>query len=287
MYAIVGVTGHVGGVVAEILLQKNLPVKAIVRNNQKEKEWENRGAETAFALLTDSDALGKAFEGASGIFIMTPPLLNSDSPMREHNEMLAALKSAIEKSKPDKIVYLSSVGAHLERGTGAIRKLFDMENTFRELSIPTVGIRAAWFMENFTGMISVVRESGKLPSFLNPTEMAIPMIAACDIGKLAADLLLANWTGHRIIELEGPCSYSADDAATIIGYHLDKPVNAVAIDESEYAATCEFFGCTAAAALLMAEMNTGFNTGLIAFQNAGAEHLTGETLLEDVLKDYI
>jgi NAD(P)H dehydrogenase (quinone) len=287
MYSIIGITGHVGRVTANLLLEKNLPVRAVLRNPVKGEEWKSKGAEVAIAELHHAVSLENAFKNTSGVFVMTPPMFDSNQPLSDHNQMLDALVTAIRKAKPAKLVYLSSVGAHLENGTGAIRKLYDMEQVFSNLDIPTAGIRAAWFMENFQSSIAYAKESGNLPSFLNPLDLSIPMVSAKDIGKLAASLLQETWTGHRILELSGPCNYSANDAAYILSYMLNRPVSAEAIPPDRYAASYESYGFTGAASQLMAEMNNGFNREHIIFEKAGQEQVTGNTLLEDALNCYI
>jgi len=287
MYAIIGITGHVGRVAANLLLEKNLPVRAVLRNPVKGGEWKNKGAEIAIAELHDSVSLENAFKNTLGVFVMTPPLFDSNDPLKDHNQMLDALVTAIKKAKPEKVVYLSSVGAHLENGTGAIRKLYDMEQALQTLDIPTAGIRAAWFMENFQGNIAYAKESGKLASFLNPLDLSIPMVSTNDIGKLAAALLEEKWEGHRIIELSGPCNYSANDVACVLSYRLNRPLKAEAIPAEMYAASYASFGFTDAASQMMAEMNDGFNREYIIFEKAGQEQVTGDTLLEDALNSYV
>jgi len=269
MYAIIGITGQVGRVTANLLLEKKLPVRAVVRDPAKGAEWKNSGAEVAIAELHDANALQAAFH-------------NTD-----HNRMLHALVTAINKAKPKKVVYLSSVGAHLSGGTGAIKKLYDMEQAFSKLTMPTASIRAAWFMENFAGNISYAKETGKLPSFLNPPDLPVEMIAAKDIGKRAALLLEENWSGHRTIELAGPCKYSANDVAYVLSYQLNRPVSADIIPAEQYVASYQSFGFTPAAAKMMAEMNNGFNSGHIVFEQAGQEQVRENTLLEDALNSFI
>lgn len=287
MYAVIGVTGHVGRVTGELLLKEKQPLRAIVRNAEKGAEWSQKGAEIAVADLHDAAALAAAMKGTAGVFIMTPPLLDAKDPMAAHDDMLAALSSALREARPEKIVYLSSIGAQYEKGTGAIKKLYDMEQTFRQLNLSTAGIRAAWFMENFIAGIDHAKTTGRLLSFLDPTKMAIPMVAAKDIGELAAALLMTSWSSHRIIELEGPCRYSADDVAMALGYHLKQHVAAEAIPEDQYAAVYQSFGFTPAAAALMAEMNEGFNSGRIVFADGDTEHVSGGTLLEDLLGEHL
>lgn len=287
MYAITGITGHVGSEVARILLANDQPVRAVLRNPAKTTDWQTKGTEIALAELHDAQALEAAFKNASGVFVMTPPLLESPDPMVDHDQILAALSSAIEKARPSRVVYLSSIGAHLPAGTGAIKKLYYMEQAFKNLSIPTVGIRAGWFMENFVGVIGQAKQTGQLSSFLNPTDMPIPMIAAKDIGKLAAELLQQSWTGHRTIELEGPCRYSANDVASILSGQLNQSISARAIATGDYQAAYLSFGATQAGAGLMTEMHNGFNNMHIVFEESGCEHVQGDTLLEDALNSYI
>jgi NAD(P)H dehydrogenase (quinone) len=287
IYAITGATGHVGSVAADLLLQKGLPVRAILRRPEKAGAWKKKGAETMIANLLDVDALAKAFQAAAGVFIMTPPLLDAADPMSEHRQMLTALGQALTQARPKKIVYLSSIGAQHAEGTGAIRKLYEMEQVFRQLPVPTVGIRAGWFMENFSGAIASAKESGRLISFLNPIDYAIPMIATGDIGRLVATLLQQSWAGHRLIELEGPCRYSAEDVAGILGYLLRRPVEAYPLPEQDYEAAYRSFGASPAGAAMLSEMNRGFNSRLIDFEKKGNERAKGETLLEDNLKKYV
>src|SRR5580698_5468666 len=73
MYAIVGITGRVGGAVAENLLAQGEQIRAIVRNPEKAAQWKDRGAEIAVADVDDPNALASAFEGTDGVFLMIPP----------------------------------------------------------------------------------------------------------------------------------------------------------------------------------------------------------------------
>ena len=287
MYSIIGVTGHVGGMVAAKLQEAGLHFKAVVRNESRAMELESKGWQTAVAELHDVGALTKAFSNTQGVFVMTPPLLESADPVGEHDRMLKALSTAIDAAKPGKLVYLSSVGAQHPLETGAIRKLYEMEQTFNKLSLPTASIRAAWFMENFVGQIGAVASGSPLMSFVDPASKKIPMVATSDIGKLGAQLLQQNWIGHRVVELEGPCTYSVADVAMVLRYHLDKEVRVGLIAEAEYELAYKSFGFSDKGAKLMAEMNRGFNSDHIVFERGSREQVQGETLLEDCLAKYI
>ena len=57
MYAITGITGKVGGVLADALLEAGLPVRAVVRDVAKGEGWRARGCEVAIAEMEDAEAL--------------------------------------------------------------------------------------------------------------------------------------------------------------------------------------------------------------------------------------
>jgi NAD(P)H dehydrogenase (quinone) len=76
MYAVMGITGNVGGAVARTLLAKGEKVRGIVRNPEKAAEWQKQGAELFKADYDDVDALTAAFTGVAGVFVMPPPGTN-------------------------------------------------------------------------------------------------------------------------------------------------------------------------------------------------------------------
>jgi len=53
MYAIMGITGQIGGVVARTLLAAKQPVRAIVRDAIKGQAWSDRGCAVALATIED------------------------------------------------------------------------------------------------------------------------------------------------------------------------------------------------------------------------------------------
>jgi putative NADH-flavin reductase len=63
MYAVTGITGRVGGVVARALLDTGQSVRAVVRDAAKGVAWKERGCEVALADMKDAKALTAAFTG--------------------------------------------------------------------------------------------------------------------------------------------------------------------------------------------------------------------------------
>lgn len=116
MYAVMGITGRVGGAIAENLLAQGEKIRAIVRNPEKAAQWRDRGAEIAVADVDDPDALASAFEGTDGVFLMVPPNFAPAPGFPELRKTLASYHAALAKALPKKAVYLSSIGASRPAG---------------------------------------------------------------------------------------------------------------------------------------------------------------------------
>ena len=56
MFAVAGVNGHTGKVVAETLLAQSVPVRVIVRDAKKGEAWKAKGAEVAIASRHHPDS---------------------------------------------------------------------------------------------------------------------------------------------------------------------------------------------------------------------------------------
>jgi NAD(P)H dehydrogenase (quinone) len=102
MFVITGITGQVGGAVAQNLLAANLPVRAVVRDLRKGEAWANRGCEVVNADITDSAALTAAFEGAEAVFVLVPPNFDPLPEFPEAKAIGAVLRSALEAAHPDR-----------------------------------------------------------------------------------------------------------------------------------------------------------------------------------------
>ena len=109
------------------------------------------------------------------------------------------------------------------------------------------------------------------------------MVATADIGSTAANLLRESWTGLRIIELEGPRRYSANDVAAGFAEAVGHPVRMEPVPRDTWEALFRSQGMKHPLARI--RMIDGFNEGWIDFEGGGAEHRTGRIPLETVVKD--
>jgi NAD(P)H dehydrogenase (quinone) len=110
MYAITGITGKVGGALAQTLLSANQPVRAVVRDPGRAQAWAERGCEVAAANLDDAASLAAAFEGVDGVFFLPPSEFDPLPGFPEARAVIDAVKTALESAHPGKVVCLSTIG---------------------------------------------------------------------------------------------------------------------------------------------------------------------------------
>lgn len=283
MFAVTGVTGQVGGVVARVLLAAGEDVRAVVRNASKGEAWAAQGCEIAVAEMNDARALAEAFRGARGVFVLLPPVFDPSPGYTESKANIAALKAALMEAAPERVVCLSTIGAQAQQDN-LLQQLSLMERAFGTLPMPVAFLRAAWFMENAAWDVSAAIDTGVIPSFLHPLDKPFPMVATADVGRVAAGLLRENWTGQRVVELEGPRRTSPNDIADMFSHLLGKPVTTNLVPRDTWEALFRSQGMRHP--LPRMRMLDGFNEGWIDFADP-AHTVKGHVPLETVLRGLI
>jgi uncharacterized protein YbjT (DUF2867 family) len=281
MFAITGITGNIGGQVAMNLLAAHQSIRAVVRDVLKAEPWANRGCEVAVADIGDAQVLAAAFEGAEGVFVLVPPNFDPTPGFPEAQAIGAALKSAFEKARPGRIVYLSTIGAQAEQ-TNLLTQHSIIEQALKELPFPIAFLRPAWFMENSSWDVAPARESGVIPSFLQPLDRPVPMVATADIARVAAELLQEEWSGQRIVELEGPRRVTPNEVAATFADLLHRPVRMEAVPRETWRSLFQSQGMTNPMPRI--QMLDGFNKGWIEFEGGESGSRKGTVALRTVLK---
>jgi uncharacterized protein YbjT (DUF2867 family) len=267
MFAVTGITGQVGGATARNLLDHGHQVRAILRDESKAQPWRDRGCEIAIADLGDTASLTQALQGVEGVFILLPPTFDPTPGFVEARRTIASIRAAIAAAQPPKVVVLSTIGAQSTR-PNLLNQLGILEKELSTLNIPVAFLRAAWFLENYLWDIPPARETGTIPSFLQPLDKHFPMVATEDIGRVAARLLTESWTGSRIVSLEAPARISPNEIATIFSELLAKPVHMQSVPPGEWESIFRGQGMKNPTPRI--QMLEGFNAGWIDFEGGQA-----------------
>jgi uncharacterized protein YbjT (DUF2867 family) len=281
MFTVMGITGNVGGAVAENLLAAGKSVRGVVRNPEKAKAWAERGVELVRSAYDDAAGLAKAFAGSEGVFAMIPPDFAPAPGLPDQKRTIAAIREALERAKPGKAVFLSSIGSEQSSGLGLITSTHLLEESTRTLPIPVAYLRAGSFMENWLGGLDHIRATGEMPFFYAPLERKFPLVATQDIGLTGAKVLQERWTGERVLEVDGPKGGTdLHEVATAFGRALGREVKAVQLPETTWRSVLEAMGMPADRTGLYIEMVKSFNSGWIRFGNPGTERFYGPTTIE-------
>ena len=284
MYSITGITGKVGGELARTLLAAGEPVRAVVRDAKKGQEWAAIGCEIALAKMEDASALADAFTGATAVFILPPPEFDPEPGYPDTRAMINSVVEAVRQLKPRRALCLSTIGADAKQDN-LLSQRGVMEETLRELQIPLTILRPAWFIDNAAWDVASARDTGLIHSFLQPTDKAFPMVAAKDVGRLAAKLIREDWTGTRIVELEGPSRITPNDLAQSFTHVIGKPVRAVPVPRESWAALFRSQGMRNPEPRM--RMLDGFNEGWIEFEGGRSKAIKGSTSAVDVIADLV
>ena len=276
-----GITGKVGGAVAENLLAAGKTVRGVVRDPQKARAWADRGVELVQSAFDDAAGLTKAFAGAEGVFAMIPPDFAPAPGLPDQKRTIAAIREALEEARPGKAVFLSSIGSEQSSKLGLITSTHLMEEAMRTLPIPVAFLRAGSFMENWLGALDLIRATGEMPFFYAPLDRKFPLVATRDIGLAGARTLQEQWTGARVLEVDGPKGGTdLHEAAAAFGSAIGREVKAVQVPEVAWQGALEGMGMPADRTGLYIEMVKSFNSGWIHFGNSGTEAFHGPTTIE-------
>jgi NAD(P)H dehydrogenase (quinone) len=284
MIAITGITGNIGSQIARNLLAAHQSVRAVVRDIRKGQSWAEQGCEVVQADIYDVQSLAAAFQGAEAVFLLVPPIFDPAPGFPEAHAIAASLTAALSSAAPASAVYLSTIGAQAAQ-SNLLSQHSIIEKALRQLPMPIAFLRPAWFMENASWDVAPVREKGILPSFLEPLDRPVPMVATADIAQVATQLLLEKSTSNRTVELEGPERVTPNQIASVFASLSGKPVVAEAVPRSTWAGLFESQGMKNPTPRI--KMLDGFNEGWIDFEGAPETIRKGVVPLKSVLKSLL
>ena len=280
MFAITGITGQVGGQLATALLAANRPVRAVLRDPAKAAAWAGHGCDIAIAKMDDAAALTAAFTGAAAVFVLLPPVFDPTPGFVESRRAIAAISAALRAARVARVVCLSTIGADATQ-ENLLTQLRLKEQALADLPAAVTFLRAGWFIENVQWDIEVARSTGAMPSFLQPVDRPIAMVATADVAHAAAGLLQDDVDGHRVVELEGPMRVAPVDLAAALGRALGRDVTAQAVPRADWDALFRAQGMAHPTPRM--RMLDGFNEGWIDFDPRSPSLRRGATTVQAVV----
>jgi uncharacterized protein YbjT (DUF2867 family) len=276
MIAVLGAAGHVGGTVADLLLEQNEEIR-VLEHVRPLRHLAERGAQVVRGDARDDDALRALFDGAGAALVLLPEDVADPRFEDTRSRMARMISEALSEQALRYVVALSAAGVGREGIAGPPAGLLEYEQHLFELSDANVLVlRSAFYMDYLLLNLPLIN-SQKVNGSAIAADLAFPMIATRDVARQAAERLRRrDFTGRQITPLLGPEDVSMREATRVIGERLGMPdLPYVEFPPENVEEALRTAGMTGEVARLMVKMQLALNAG--AFYD-GIERTPGTTM---------
>jgi uncharacterized protein YbjT (DUF2867 family) len=265
------VTGSLGNIskpLTKELTAQGHTVTVISSNKEKQPEIEALGATAAIGSLEDVDFLVSTFTGADAVYCMVPPNnyfdLNLDL-VAYYRRLGNNYAQAIGQSGVKRVVNLSSIGAHLDEGSGILLGAHDVEQILNELSsdIAITHLRPTSFYYNLLGYIDTIKAVGSIAANYGEDDK-IPWVSPIDIAAVIAEEIATPLVGRKVRYVASE-ELTGNETASILGAAIGKPdLNWIVISNTQMLGGLESAGMNPQIAAGLVEMYASLHSGLLA-----------------------
>ena len=221
----INITGSLGNIskpLATQLAKAGHQVSVISSSADKAKVIKALGAVPAIGSVDDVAFLTEAFKGADAIYTMVPNNFAATNYRQYIGGVGKNYADAIKAAGIAKVVNLSSIGAHIDGGTGPISGIHDVEEVYSQLNgVAIKHLRPAFFYTNFNENIEMIKHLGFIGSNYGAQSRMV-LVHPNDIAKVAAEELQNNFTGISVRYIASD-ERTAGEVASVLGKAIGKP----------------------------------------------------------------
>jgi uncharacterized protein YbjT (DUF2867 family) len=288
---ITGSLGNISKPLTEELVQKGHEVTVISSKSDKQNEIETLGATAAIGSLEDVDFLANTFTGADAVYSMIPPnnYFDHNLDLIDYYRKLGRnYAQAIQQSGVKRVVNLSSIGAHLDKGNGILTGAHNVEQILNTLSpeISIVHMRPTSFYYNLFGYVDMIRKVGFIAANYGAEDL-IPWVSPIDIAAAIAEELVTPSAGRKIRYVVSQ-ELSGTETAAILGKAIGQPdLTWTLISDEQTLSALVTAGMNPVIAAGLVEMYAALHSGLLSedyYRNKPAE--MGKVKLADFAKEF-
>jgi len=219
---ITGSLGNISKPLTETLVKAGHQITVISSNGNRADEIKALGATAAIGSVENVNFLTDAFKGADAVYAMVPPNFGA----AQWKNWIAGIgqnyADAITANGIKKIVHLSSIGAHLEDGTGPVTGIHRVEEIYNKLDgVAVKHLRPGFFYTNFYANVDMIKHAGIIGSNWG-ADIAMVLVHPADIAVAAAEELQDDFTGKSVRYVASDEKTSAE-IAKALGTPIGKP----------------------------------------------------------------
>ncbi len=226
---ITGSLGNIGKPLTQELVQKGHSVTVISSKTERQKDIEAIGAKAAIGTMQDAAFLSATFKGADIVYLMEAwegigSIFDKDVDfVAAFNRIGNNYKQAVEQSGVKRIVHLSSIGAHTNKGTGSLFLHNTVENILKELpeDVSIKFIRPVGFYTNIFRFMQTIKTQGAIIQSYGGDQKE-PWVSPLDIASAIAEEMELPFDG-RTIRYIASDEVSPNEVAKILGGAIGKP----------------------------------------------------------------
>lgn len=295
---ITGSLGHISKPLAKSLVKQGHSVTVISSNPDKQKDIETIGAIAAIGSIEDVSFLAKTFTAADAVYTMLPPFKFEENPnlnaREEARRLCGNYVAAIQQSGVKKVVHLSSIGAHTDKGNGLLAFHFVAEQVMSQLpeNVSITFMRPVGFYYNLYQFMDIIKGEGFLKGFVGlfltlrhygligllqgkkglivsnyGAEDKMPLVSPIDIAAAISEALTMTFKGRKIRYVASE-DLTCNQIATTLGTAVAKPyLKWVTITDKQMLEALLKYNMPLSLAKDITEMNASQRNGGILFED--------------------
>ncbi len=289
------VTGSLGNIskpLTKELEQNRHAVTVISSKPERQKDIEALGAKAAIGSMQDADFLTATFKDADVVYVMEA--LGYESFFDHNLDVMAAIstignnyKQAIQQSGVKRVVHLSSIGAHTDKGNGILAFHYNVENILKQLpsDVSIKFMRPVGFYYNMFAFIQTIKTQNAIVSNYGGDDRE-PWVSPLDIAAVIAEEIERPFEGREIRYIASD-EVSPNEVANILGAAIGKPdLKWLVIPDEQLLNGLLSAGMNPQAAKGFMEMNASRRGGVLYEDYHHNKPVLGKVKLTDFAKEF-
>jgi uncharacterized protein YbjT (DUF2867 family) len=225
------VTGSLGNISKPLtheLVQKGHLVTVISTKSERKEDIEAIGAKAAIGTMEDVEFLTSTFKGADIVYCMATNDMSvffdpSFDIYAYYNQIGKNYQKAIAQSGVKRVIYLSTIGAHIEKGNGILRFHYDVESILNQLpdDVSIKFMRPVGFYTNIFREMETIKAQATIIQNYGGDDKE-PWVSPLDIASAIADEIEKPFEGRTIRYIASE-EISPNEIAKVLGEAIGVP----------------------------------------------------------------